>query len=216
MAGLPDLFPLVTPPHITTPHGASQSCSPSKPFSHHGTSMGCKGNQSGLPSRVWAVTASFFYNVISISLSLSFFHGGWVDLGDDLDGFISCWWVGLIWVFRCGLFGFCCCGVSGFFVMIWMDFVVIDISVMVVVAGIWFWVGGLICLALCLVAMKMEENLGCVWRRSQSQCKLVVVVWAKPWSTDGVVADTVLEMVAEVLVVVGVALRLLKVGLTEK
>jgi hypothetical protein len=89
-AGLPDLFPLVTPPHISTPHGASRSCFPSKLFSRHGTSVGCKRNQYGLPSTEWVVTASCFYNVISISLSLSFFHGGWVDLGDDFDGFCGC------------------------------------------------------------------------------------------------------------------------------
>ena len=70
--GLLDFVPLITFPHITTLYGVSRSCSLSNP-PHHGTCVG------------------FLFCFFTLS-----FHGGWIDLGDDLDIFFCCGWVG--WV----------------------------------------------------------------------------------------------------------------------
>ena len=96
--GLPNFVPLVTFPHITAPYGVSQSCSPSNPH------------------------LSWDLHGFSLLLSHSFFSW-WMDW--------SRWWFGwfffavdglggLIWIFRCGFFGFRYCGVSGFF--LWIRF----------------------------------------------------------------------------------------------
>jgi hypothetical protein len=74
--GLLDFVPPVTFSHITAPYGVSRSCSPSNPPpppSHHGTCV------------------DFLFCFLTLS-----FHGGWIDLGDDLDDFFLLWmgWVG--------------------------------------------------------------------------------------------------------------------------